>query len=389
MYHNFGMFSGKYRILHDSAITDGGRVVPISIYNFPGNDANLGRFLSACKDGLRYYSHVLGPYPFDRLTVLELPAYAPDGLQLPGLLAYSESFGWNAKIIDPDQLDYPYYVTIRDLAAQWWGQQVAPNNTIGSQDISEGLSVYCALMEERTQKGMNAFRVTHESEIGAYHWGQRTGRRIHESMAENPLLTADRQYVWEHKTGLDLYGLSDLIGADSVFAALRELQKEFAFRSGPPYAGSDDLYRILQRHTPEPFRYYLQDGWEKYCTYQNKVMVAKATPLGKKDTNGPDSAYRVTLRVSVGKQYRDSTGIDHPAGKIDDYIDIGIFAADTRDRAGMKQINPLWLEKRRLSAGEHILTIIVRGRPARAAIDPYRLVMEESPQDNWKDITFP
>jgi ABC-2 type transport system permease protein len=395
MYFNFGLYSGKYQILHDSAMTEGGRIVPISIYYFRDNDANLDRFLFACKDGLRYYSHVFGPYPFDRLILLESPAYAPDGLKLPGLLVYSENFGWNAMITDPDQFDFPYHVTVRDLAGQWWGQQLAPNNTIGSQDISEGVSAYSALIEEQGQKGMNAFRAAQESEIGGYYWGQRTGRRIHETLAENPLLTADRQYVWEHKTALNLYGLSDLIGADSLNAALREFHEAWAFRAAAPFAGSDDLYRVLQRHVPDSFRYYLEDGWEKNCLYQNKMIRASAVPQGKDgktsmDGKGSnDSAYRVTLRVSVGKKYTDSAGVDHPAEKIDDYIDIGIFSADTRDRAGMKQMNPLWLEKRRLGPGEHILTVIVHGKPASAAIDPYRLLMEEKPQDDWKAVALP
>ncbi len=386
MYFNFGLFSGKYEILHDSAMTDGGRIVPISVYYFHGNVANLNRFLSACKDGLRYYSHAFGPYPFDRLTLLESPAYAPDAVKLPGLLVYSENFGWNTRITGPDQFDFPYHVTARDLAGQWWGQQLAPNNTIGSQVISEGVASYSALMEEQTQRGMNAFRAAHSSEIGGYYWGQRTGRRQFETKAENPVLTADRQYVWDHRAALSLYGLKDLIGADSLNAALREFHQAWAFRATAPFAGSDDLYRILQRHVPDSFRYYLEDSWLKNSFYQNKMLAASAVAMGK---SGSDSSYRVTLRVNVAKQFTDSAGMDHPAGKIDDYIDIGVFAADTRDPQGMKQMNPLWVGKRRLHAGVQIITVIVQGKPARAGVDPYQLLMEDRPQDNWKDISFP
>jgi len=185
---------------------------------------------------------------------------------------------------------------------------------------------------------------------------------------------------------------------------LREFHQAWAFRAAAPFAGSDDLYRVLQQHVPDSFRYYLEDSWEKNYFYQNKILEASAVPMGKnggdskngKDSNngkdskngGNDSVYRVTLRLSVGKQYTDSAGVDHPAGKIDDYFDIGIFAADTRDRQGMQQMNPLWVEKRRLHAGEQFITVIVHGKPDRAGIDPYHLLNEDREQVNLIDISF-
>jgi hypothetical protein len=53
---------------------------------------------------------------------------------------------WNAHFTDPNQFDFVSFNIARAAAQQWWRYIVAPNATIGSLIISEGLSVYSALM---------------------------------------------------------------------------------------------------------------------------------------------------------------------------------------------------------------------------------------------------
>ncbi len=380
MYFNLTLFSGKYATLDDSVETEQGRMIPIRFYFYPDHKANLDRFMAACKDGLRYYSRIYGPYPFDRLSVVESSMYAPDALLLPGMIVYSEKFGWNAHFTNPDQFDYCYFVTGRQLASQWWGEQIAPNNTVGSKVVSEGVAAYSALALLANRQGKEKMRGALGINIDGYNRGRFIAQRRHESRAERPLVNADRDYQWQHKAPIELFGLRDLIGEDSLNAALREFLQTWAFRSHPPYAGSDDLYRVLQRHVPDSFRYYLEDGWEKTCFYQNHMLEASAVPLGK------DDEYRVTLRLAIGKGYVDSAGETHPAAFVNDYIDIGIFAADAKDASGRVQWKPLWMEKQRLTAGEHTLVAIVHGKPLNAVIDPYQLLLDDKPQDNHKEI---
>jgi ABC-2 type transport system permease protein len=380
MYFHFGVLSAKYAILHDSVTAEPARKIPVDLYYYPSHTANLDRLLAACKDGLRYYSHSFGPYPFDRLMLAESPAYAPEVLSLPGMIVHSENFGWNAIPAGPGSFDYCYFITARDIAGQWWGQQVAPNNTGGSSLVSNGLATYSSLALEEKKFGKENMAAAITNEYQRYIWGRGSARRIHESAGEKPLLDADEGYITEHKAALVLYGLQDLIGEDSLNDALREFNRQFAFRSHPPFAGSDDLYRVLQRHVPDSVRYYLTDTWEKTCFYQNKILDAKATPTGK------DNMFKVTFRISVGKTYFDAAGNEHPADSVDDYIDLGIFAADGTENKRSPKLNPIWTAKRRLHAGEQTITVIVYGKPAKVGIDPYRMLMEDRPADGWKVI---
>jgi hypothetical protein len=381
------MLSAKYAVLRDSVKTAGGRVIPVRILYHPEHTANLSRFLAACKDGLNYYSRVYGPYPFQQLSLVESSVYSPDVMALPGVIVYSEGFGWNAHFTEPGQWDYCYGITAAQIAGQWWGQQVAPNNTIGSALIADGLAEYSYLMLEEKNSGKDKIRQAIGEESGGYNWGKFISQRRHESGMEAPLLNADAGYVWKNKAAIVLYGLRKLIGSDSLDAALREFHDQYAFRDHLPFAGSDDLYRVLQRHVPDSFRYYLSDTWEKVTVYDNKVLEVKAVSLGK------DDQYNVTMKISTGKFYSDSAGNEHPAGAMNDFIEIGVFGAGTARTSGAGAGSgsesgaiPLYLAKKRFSAGEHTIRLIVHGKPETAAIDPGSWLMDKNPGDNEKKI---
>ena len=114
--------------------------------------------------------------------------------------------------------------------------------------------------------------------------------------------------------------------------------------------------------------------------YDNKTLDVKATPTGKKNE------YKVTLKVNVAKVYIDNKGNDVPATKMNDYIDIGVFAASNLDKTGRWQTNPLYLKKYKLTAGDHTFSIIVQGKPEYAGIDPYSKLVDRKPNDNTKDL---
>ena len=131
---------------------------------------------------------------------------------------------------------------------------------------------------------------------------------------------------------------------------------------------------------PDSVKYYLEDTWNKITLYENKVIEASSQPTGRKDE------YRVTLKVSTRKLYADSAGNEKPAPGMNDYIDIGVFASDTKDKTGRTQTNPLFLKKYKLAKGEHTIVLIVKGRPIRAGIDPYIKLIDRIPDDNVKDL---
>ncbi len=163
-------------------------------------------------------------------------------------------------------------------------------------------------------------------------------------------------------------------------AALRDFKNTYAFKSQPPFAGNNDLYRYLQKYVPDSLQYYLTDTWQKITLYENNMSKVKAVPTGNKDE------YKVTLTFEVGKVWIDGKGNEVFAKNMNDFIDVGIFAARSNNKEGRSEVNPLYLKKYKLTAGLHTITVIVKGKPVNAGIDPYAKLIDRESSNNMKDF---
>lgn len=365
----FTVVSARYEVLRDTAYMPDGKPVNLEIFHHAGHKRNLDRFMAAYKDGVDYYSKVYGNFQFRQMRLLEFPRYAGFAQSFPNTVPFSESFGWNADLSDPNKFDYVYFVTAHELAHQWWGHQVVPNYTRGSNLISESLAEYTALLLTERKYGADNMKRFLKEEVDGYLSG-----RANESKKENVFINCNRPYQWYQKGSMVFYGLRDLIGDSLVNKALRAFRDSFALKENPPYAGSNDLYRFVAAHTPDSAKYFVEDTWKKITLYENKAVKATAKDAGK-------GYYEVTLQIDANKVYADSTGKETKAAMYD-YINVGIFAEETTNKDGRRQTNPLYLKKHKLKNGRHALTIKVKGKPVLAGIDPYNILIDRIPDDN-------
>ena len=373
LYNPYGVVSARYAIRKDSVQLD--HPVNINIYYDPQHKANINRFMQAYRDALPYYSSVYGTYPSKNISLVETSLYGPWETSMTTMGTLKEPNSWDADFTRPDQFDYLYFNTTRLIAQQWWRFQVAPNNTVGSVVISEGLATYDALVMAEKKYGKDNMRSILQDQIWIY---LIVRPRLEKN--EHPLIKANVWMEWGGKAGLVLYGLRDLIGEDSMNVALKEFRNAYAFKTEPPFAGANNLYAFLQKHVPDSLLYYLTDSWQKVTLYDNKVMEAKAEPTANKNE------YKVTIKVNVAKVWIDDKGNDVVAKAMNDYMDIGIFAEDSKDKEGRPRTNPLYLHKHKFTAGAHTLQIVVKGKPVRVGIDPYAKLIDRQSGDNIKDL---
>lgn len=369
----FSIVSARYEVLKDAVTISDGRKINIEIYYDHQHPFNLDRFVAAYKDGLEYFSKAYGPFQFRQMRLLEFPRYAGFAQSFPNTVPFSESFGWVADFKKPDDFDYLYFVTAHELAHQWWGHQVTPNYTRGSNLISEALAEYTALLLTERKYGRDNMKRFLKDELDRYLSG-----RANESKKENTFINCNRPYEWYNKGSLVIYGLRDLIGDSTLNKALHEFRDSFALKENAPFAGSNDLYAFLKKHTPDSFHYYLTDTWEKITLYENKLVKAAAKASGKDE-------YDVTMEFSTKKLYADSSGKESVA-PMNDYIDVAIFGEETRDTNGRKQVNPLYLKKYKLPPGIKTITLHVKGKPVKAGIDPYNKLIDRNPEDNQGEV---
>lgn len=366
----FSFVSAEYEVLKEMVKLPDGKQVNIEIFHHPSHTYNLDRFLAAYKDGLAYFSETYGDFQFRQMRILEYPRYSGFAQSFPNTVPFTESFGWLADFKTPDDFDYVYFVTAHELAHQWWGHQVMPNYTMGSNVISESLAEFSALVLTEKKYGKNNMKRFLKEELDNYLSG-----RAFESKRENTFIKANRPYQFYNKGSLILYGLRDLIGENAMDSALFAFNKEFRLRESTPFAGSYDLYRYLDSVTPDSLKYYLEDTWKKITLYENKAESVSA----KKLKNGE---YEITLQVKSQKVYVDESGKETNAFYSGDYIDIGVFAEDDRDENGRARLNPLYLQKHKITPGSTTITFRVKGVPVRAGIDPYHLLIDRITEDN-------
>ena len=366
----FNIVSAEYEVLNDQITLDSGQNVNIEIYYHKGHEYNIDRGVAAYKDGLKYFSEMYSPFQFRQMRILEFPRYAGFAQSFPNTVPFSESFGWIADFSNPNDFDYVYFVTAHELAHQWWGHQVVPNYTRGSNLISESLAEYSALILTERAYGKDNMKRFLKDELDRYLSG-----RSNEGKKENVFINCNRAYQWYYKGSLILYALRDYIGDEAMDTALKNFTNEFALRQVPPYPGSPDLLRHLEAYTPDSLRYYLDDTWKKITLYENKVEEVSS----EKTDNGD---YLVTLKVKSQKVYADSVGRETPAVYDGDYIDIGIFAKDDKDENGRTKTNALYLQKHKIKPGESTFTITVKDVPVKAGIDPLNKLIDRIPEDN-------
>ena len=341
--------------------------VAIEVYYQPGHEYNLQRMIDATRAGLDYYTANFGPYQYRQFRIIEFPRYATFAQSFPNTVPYSEGIGFIARVRDgdPDDIDYPYYVTAHELAHQWWGHQVPGANVQGETMLVETLAQYSALMVMKRKYGEAKMERFLRYELDRYLIGRST-----EQKKELPLALVENQdYIHYRKGSLVMYALADYIGEDNLNRAIRAYRDKWAFK-GPPYSTTKDLLAEIRAVTPASLAYVIDDFFDSITLYDNRALSATAKRLA-------DGRYEVTLEVYARKLKADALGKESEA-PLADLIDIGVLDANNE---------PLFLEKRKIEKEKTTFTIVVAKKPARAGIDPYNKLIDRRPRDNTMAVS--
>ena len=342
--------------------------VAIEIYYQPGHEYNLDRMIAATKAGLDYFSEAFGPYQHKQFRIIEFPRYQTFAQSFPNTIPYSEGIGFIARVrdTDPEDIDYPYYVTAHELAHQWWGHQVPGANVQGETMLVETLAQYSALMVMKQKYGDAKMQRFLRYELDRYLLGRST-----EQKKELPLARVENQdYIHYRKGSLVMYALADYIGEANLNRAIRAYRDEWAFK-GPSYSNTNDLLAHVRAVTPAALQYVIGDFFDSITLYDNRAQSATAKAL-------PGGRFEVTLDVIAKKRKADELGKEDDA-PLADWIDIGVLDADGQ---------PILLEKRKIEREQTTFTVVVAKRPARAGIDPYNKLIDRRPKDNTVAVTF-
>ncbi len=359
----FGVLSARY-----STMKDRFGDIDLEIDYQAGHEYDLTRMMEGMKAALAYTTERFSPYQHDSVRIVEFPRYANYAQSLPGMIPYSESVGFLARVDSgPDAIDLPLYVTAHEVAHQWWAHQVLGADVQGATVLSETLAQYTALMVMKRKVGAGGMRRFLRYELDRY-----LRARGLEKDKEVPLLRVENQpYIHYSKGSLVMYRTQDMLGEDVLDRVLSEFVVAERFK-GPPYPTSRDLYDRIVAAAPAEDRAALADLFERITLYDLRATSATMHEV-------EPGVFDVEIGYAAKKFSADENGKEEER-PIDDDIQFGV--------ADDKHV-PLATERRHVDAAEGKVTLRVHGAPVEAGIDPTNLFIDRKPEDNVMRIEKP
>jgi ABC-2 type transport system permease protein len=379
--------SGRYEIKKDTW-----NGVNLEIYYHKDHAYNLDRMMAGMKASLAYNSTNFGPYQYKQVRIIEYPATIAGGASaFANTIPFSESHGFIADVVDTEEggIDYPFAVTVHEVAHQWWAHQVMGAYVLGARVLTESISDYVRLKTLEQRYGKSEMRQFLKYALDHY-----LSERGDEISGESPLMyNTGQHYINYSKGAIVFYALSDYIGEENLNKALRNFLEQHQFK-GPPYATSIDLLEHIKKVTPDELKYIIKDMFETITLYENKMVAVKSTKL----ENGK---YQVDLEFMVSKYRVDQKGnkiysdvsngnIEAGVGKTElslplaDYIDIGIFSKT--EVSGKKKEKEVYLRKHKITSIHNKIIIIVDQKPTEVGVDPYVKLIDVDSVDNRMSV---
>jgi len=372
----YSFLSARYEVAREKWIPphpssdSGGGSIDVEVYYHKEHEVNVPRMLNSMKKALTYYTENFGPYRHKQVRILEFPRYFSFAQAFPGTMPYSESIGFITDLSAEEDIDMVFYVVAHEMGHQYWAHQVIGADMQGATLLSESMSQYSSLMVMEKEYGRDKMRKFLKLESDKY---QRA--RGGETEREQPILHVENQgYIHYNKGSVVLYGMREFIGEDTLNKAFRALVDSFAY-GAPPYPTSLDMYRELEKVTPDSLTYLLEDHFKYITLYNNRMLSATAKKAA-------DAMYDVAMTFTCEKNHADSLGNDTKV-PMNDWIDIGLLAEEKSD----KEEGVILVQQRmRLKDGENTVTLRSKELPVKAMIDPMHLFFDRVPDDNGKAV---
>jgi hypothetical protein len=254
--------------------------VELTVMSQPRQQARARRISDRAVDVLRFYTSIIGGYPYPSLSVAVIESELPGGHSPAYMSALNQPTLGSQKVWrgDPASFDdFPDYFLAHELAHQWWGQAVGWKN-YHEQWLSEGFAQYFAALYAERARGRAVYDsmirrmrrfAQEDSDQGPVYLGYRIGHL----KGDSRLFRA----VVYNKGAVVLHTLRRLIGDDAFFRGLRRFYLAWRFKR----AGTLDLQRAFEAEAGIPLARFF-DRW----IYGEAIPQVKVTT--RMDNGSPE-----------------------------------------------------------------------------------------------------
>ncbi len=359
----YSFMSARYEVAREKY-----KDIDIEIYYDAKHSVNIPKMIAAVRKSLTYYEANFGPYYHKQARILEFPRYSNFAQAFPGTMPYSESFGFITNLEDESDNNVVEAVIAHEMAHQWWAHQEIPALMQGATMLTESFSEYSSLMVMKQESKGDDIKMKN---FLKYDFSRYLRGRSSEAEKELPLYKVENQmYIHYGKGSVILYALQDYIGEDSVNAAMQNFLSEFAYAE-PPYPTTLNFLDYLEPRVPDSLKYLITDWFKEITLYDFRLKEAKA----KKRS---DNKYDITFELEAYKMYADTIG-NETRQPLNEWVDLGFYSdGDSEHLQDWKRVN--------ITEEKSVFTLVADSLPAKAAIDPRRMLIERVIEDNEKSI---
>lgn len=346
------------------------RDVDVEIYYHVDHGANVSKMLDAATASLDRFAEAFGPYPHGQLKIAEVPAYWEFGaFAMPDTIWFVETRGFLTDTSHAGPVDLITRRIAHEIAHQWWGHQLAPTTGPGASLVVESLAKYSELLVLERMYGRQRVGDLLDLELDRYLAGRAREEHGELSLRE----VGDQAYLYYAKGAVVMYGIRDLIGEESMNAALRDLLRAHSGSNDASPTSVDLIDALLDAAPSERERALIREWMNEIVLYDLGVTSAVATQRA-------DGRYEIGVQVSAARTRADASGNETPI-TIDEAIEIGVFAKGQGD-----DDVPLRIDSHQLRQGQNSLSIVVDRPPSYVTIDPYVTRIDKNRFDNDKPV---
>ncbi len=267
--------SPDYRLIEDSW-TGSASMVHIHLLLSPGHESSIRRYLAVIKGTLDRFDKWYGPYPYDRITLVDPPQGALDagGMEYPTLITCGTTW-WM-----PEGLRGVELVTEHEFGHQYWYGMVATNE-FEEAWMDEGINSYteAKVMESLYGKGTSMLNL----------WGLKADDA--DSMRTEYLALPDTDplshFAWKFmnssayggitygKTATMLLTLEGIVGEDT----LRKVMHTYFMRYRFTHPTGTDFVRTVEDVSGQKLNWYFDQALDGTNVLDYEVLSIRSDPL--------------------------------------------------------------------------------------------------------------
>ncbi|SEB45123.1 ABC-type transport system involved in multi-copper enzyme maturation, permease component [Tenacibaculum sp. MAR_2009_124] len=357
--------SGDYELKKDDF-----QGVQIENYYHANHSSNISDIEHFTKETIGYCQDNFGEFPSNHVRIAEIPNHFRfGGIAFPGTIVMVED---NLYSIDNRETDFDVVAkrTIHEVAHQYWGHNLTPNNVDGGGILTEGLCKYTEAIVMEKLFGKQILWQLNEQANNRYFSG-----RSYATEEEVPIYLENGQgHLIYGKACMAFTAVKELIGTEMLNKSIKTLLDTHKNETKPSVT-SHDLIKAMYATTPEKYHKLIDDWFKRIITYDLTIEKVESKKLKSNE-------FETTLIIKA-KRFEEQVGGNMLEIDIDEPIQIGVFN-DHPSIATTKDV--LHLEHHLMNKSRQEIKIVTKEKPFCVAIDPYGTRVEERRVDNIKNL---